>query len=77
MDKFVSFRTPEGGQIVVNVRHVVLFEPVRAEGQAVCSLRFAGIEAPRLVVGTLRDVGLRLQPAASGGALGLMGGSRH
>jgi hypothetical protein len=69
MTRFVSFKTPEGSQIVVNPDYVALFEPVTGAGQAACRLWFSGINfgaegnlPSRTVLGTLRDVGLRLQP---------------
>lgn len=76
MAKFVSFKTPGergvGPPIVVNPDHVILIEPLGTNDQPKCRLWLAFVpempgetRAYRDVLGTLREVGLRLQEPPS------------
>lgn len=76
MAKFVSFKTPGergvGPPIVVNPDHVIMIEPLGTSDQPRCRLWLAlapdlegETRAYRDVLGTLREVGLRLQEPSS------------
>lgn len=88
MARFVSFKIPaeEGSGppfIVVNPDHVALIEPLATKDQARCRLWLAlpsdtdGMAFWRDVLGTLKDVGMRLQDPPSQPATGDPLGTHH